>query len=146
MCVRITKTASSSRRRIISTGFLSKREGNIVVIMPLMMGTVYTCILLISWFGAHMIISNELYDRSADEPSGILHEYPDYEPYDGCNGFVMVTIGTASARRIAEVLNEKSSLTNPEKPVYEVADGSIDFSDVDFLIKRDNRAFCFKGY
>ncbi|HUM82602.1 MAG TPA: ABC transporter ATP-binding protein [Lachnospiraceae bacterium] len=120
-----------------------KAEGNIVVIMPLMMGTVYTCILLISWFGAHMIISNEL-------TTGQLMSLLAY-----CMNilmslmmvamvFVMVTMSTASARRIAEVLNEKSSLTNPEKPVYEVADGSIDFSDVDFSYKEDSGAFVLK--
>jgi len=46
--------------------------------------------------------------------------------------FVMITISEESARRICEVLLEKSDLTNPENPVYEVADGSIDFDDVSF--------------
>ena len=49
--------------------------------------------------------------------------------------FIMLTMSEASARRIAEVINEKSSLTNPENPVMEVPDGSIRFEDVDFSYK-----------
>ena len=52
--------------------------------------------------------------------------------------FVMVTMSTASARRIAEVLEEKSDLHNPENPVHEVADGSIRFENVDFTYKKDS--------
>ncbi len=46
--------------------------------------------------------------------------------------FVMLTMATESARRIAEVLTERSTLTNPESPIYELADGSIDFEGVSF--------------
>ena len=51
----------------------------------------------------------------------------------------MVTMSTASARRITEVLNEKSSLSNPEHPVMEVADGSIVFDHVDFSYKKNTK-------
>ena len=51
--------------------------------------------------------------------------------------FVMVTMSVASARRVAEVLNEKTDITNPENPVMEVADGSIEFRHVDFSYKKD---------
>lgn len=51
--------------------------------------------------------------------------------------FVMVTMSVASARRVAEVLNEKPDITNPENPVMEVADGSIEFRHVDFSYKKD---------
>ncbi|MBQ6384689.1 MAG: ABC transporter ATP-binding protein [Lachnospiraceae bacterium] len=106
-------------------------EKNMIMVMPIMMGTVYTVILLISWFGAHMIVGGSL-------TTGELMSLLAY-----CMNilmslmfvaivFVMVAMSTASAERIAEVLTEKSSLTNPENPVYEVADGSIDFDDVDF--------------
>lgn len=53
--------------------------------------------------------------------------------------FVMVTMSVSSARRVAEVLNEKPDITNPEDPVMEVADGSIEFRHVDFSYKKDAR-------
>ena len=58
--------------------------------------------------------------------------------------FVMVTISTASAQRIAEVLVEESTLKNPENPIYEVPDGSIDFDDVDFAYRTDSREMVLK--
>ena len=53
--------------------------------------------------------------------------------------FVMVTLANESAHRIVEVLKEESSLKNPAEPVYEVADGSIDFENVSFLIQKGQR-------
>ena len=108
-----------------------KAEMNIAGVMPVMMSVVYACILLISWFGAHMIISKEL-------GTGELMSLLAY-----CMNilmslmmlsmvFVMLTMSEASAKRIAEVINERSDLTNPENPVMEVPDGSIVFEDVDF--------------
>ena len=108
-----------------------KAELNIAVIGPIMSTVVYSCILLISWFGAHMIVAQEL-------TTGNLMSLLTY-----CMNilmslmmvsmvFVMITMSEASARRIAEVINEKSSLTNPEDPIMEVPDGSIVFKDVDF--------------
>ncbi len=108
-----------------------KAEGNIVYTSPVMMATVYTCIMLISWIGAHMIVAGDL-------STGSLMTLLTY-----CMNilmslmmlsmiFVMMTMSAASARRISEVLNEEPSLKNPENPVMEVKDGSIDFEDVDF--------------
>ena len=108
-----------------------KAEMNIAGVMPFMMTVVYGCILLISWFGAHMIISNEL-------GTGELMSLLAY-----CMNilmslmmlsvvFVMITMSQASAKRIVEVINEKSDLRNPENPIMEVPDGSIRFEDVDF--------------
>lgn len=104
---------------------------------PLMQLTVYTCILVISWLGAKMIVSDSL-------TTGQLMSLLTY-----CMNilmslmmmsmvFVMVTMSTASAERIAEVLNEKSDLSNPENPVMEVKDGSIVFDHVDFAYNRKN--------
>ena len=95
------------------------------------MTVVYGCILLISWFGAHFIISGEL-------GTGELMSLLAY-----CMNilmslmmlsmvFVMITMSQASAKRIVEVINEKSDLNNPEDPIMEVPDGSIRFEDVDF--------------
>ena len=108
-----------------------KAEMNIAGVMPFMMTVVYGCILLISWFGAHMIISNEL-------GTGELMSLLAY-----CMNilmslmmlsvvFVMITMSQASAKRIVEVINEKSDLRNLENPIMEVPDGSIRFEDVDF--------------
>ncbi|MBE5891866.1 MAG: ABC transporter ATP-binding protein [Lachnospiraceae bacterium] len=98
---------------------------------PAMQLTVYTCILLISWLGAKMIVNNTL-------TTGELMSLLAY-----CMNilmslmmlsmiFVMITMSMASAKRISEVLDEKADITNPENPVYEVADGSVRFENVTF--------------
>ncbi len=121
-----------------------KAENNVILVQPVMMGTVYTVIMLISWAGAHMIVGGSL-------TTGELMSLLTY-----CMNilmslmmmamvFVMVTMSTASAQRIAEVINEKSSLTNPENPVREVEDGSIDFCGVDFAYRADSREPVLKG-
>ena len=108
-----------------------KAERIVVTNMPLMQFTVYTCILLISWIGAKMIVSDAL-------TTGQLMSLLTY-----CMNilmslmmlsmiFVMVTMSAASGERVAEVLNEKSSLTNPENPDFVVTDGSIEFRGVEF--------------
>ncbi|MCD8124590.1 MAG: ABC transporter ATP-binding protein/permease [Lachnospiraceae bacterium] len=108
-----------------------KAEKTLSLNAPIMMTTVYSCILLISWIGAKMIVSDSL-------TTGELMSLLTY-----CMNilmslmmlsmvFVMITMSYASGQRVAEVLNEKSSLTNPENPDYEVPDGSIEFRDVNF--------------
>lgn len=114
-----------------------KAEKNIVYNMPLMQFTVYTCILLISWMGAKMIVADSL-------TTGELMSLLTY-----CMNilmslmmmsmvFVMVSMSTASAERVAEVLEEKSDLSNPEDPLEEVTDGSIVFNHVDFAYNKDS--------
>ena len=108
-----------------------KAEGILAFNAPLMQITVYTCILVISWLGAKSIVVGDL-------ETGQLASLLTY-----CMNilmslmmlsmiFVMVIMSKASAERIAEVLNEKSSLTNPENPDYEVDNGEIEFTDVEF--------------
>jgi len=108
-----------------------KAEMNIAGVSPIMMTVVYGCILLISWFGAHLIVADEL-------QTGQLMSLLTY-----CMNilmslmmlsmvFIMITMSQASARRISEVIEEKSDLTNPENPIMEVPNGSIRFEDVDF--------------
>ena len=114
----------------------TKAEAMICLNMPIMQFTVYTCILVISWMGAHMIVSNTL-------TTGDLSMLLTYCMNILMNLmmlsmiFVMVTMSVASARRVAEVLNEKPDITNPENSVMEVADGSIEFRHVDFSYKKD---------
>ncbi len=114
-----------------------KAEHNVIVNAPLMQFTVYTCIILISWTGAKMIVSNEL-------TTGELMSLLTY-----CMNilmslmmlsmvFVMISMSTASMERVCEVLNETSDLANPVNPVHEVADGSISFSHVNFSYKKDS--------
>lgn len=108
-----------------------RAEKIITLASPIMMTTVYTCIMLISWIGAHMIVSSVL-------TTGELMSMLAYCMNILMNMmmlsmiFVMLTMSAASAQRICEVLNEKSSLTNPEDPDYEIPDGSIEFRDVVF--------------
>ena len=113
-----------------------KAEKNVVLNMPVMQLTVYTCILLISWMGARMIVQSEL-------TTGALMSLMTY-----CMNilmslmmvamiFVMMSMSIASARRISEVLEEKSDLTNPEEPIYDVPDGDIEFRDVNFSYYKD---------
>ena len=108
-----------------------KAENLMVSVSPLMMLTIYGSIIAISWFGANMIVGGEL-------TTGELTTMLTY-----CMQilmslmmvafiFVMLTMSLASAKRVSGVLNETSTLHNPEKPVYEVRDGSIDFDDVTF--------------
>lgn len=108
-----------------------KAENAMVSVSPLMMLTVYACIIAISWFGANMIVGSEL-------TTGELTSMLTY-----CMNilmsllmvamvFVMITMSLASARRISEVLNEESTLKNPENPDYNVENGSIDFENVSF--------------
>lgn len=114
-----------------------KAERNLVYNAPLMQLTVYACILLISWIGAKMIVGTEL-------TTGELMSLLAY-----CMNilmslmmlsmvFVMITMSLASAKRITEVLNESSNLSNPENPDYEITDGSITFSHVNFAYHKDS--------
>ena len=121
----------------------TKAEGIVSLNAPVMMTTVYTCILLISWLGANMIV------QSGNNPAvglttGNLTSLLAY-----CMNilmslmmlsmvFVMITMSMASARRIAEVLNEKADITNPENPDFDVPDGSIEFKNVNFRYNKSS--------
>ena len=112
-------------------GMFIRAEKLMTIAMPIMQMTVYTCILLVSWIGARMIVNSSL-------TTGELMSLMAY-----CMNilmslmmlsmiFVMLTMSAASGERIAEVINEKSSLTNPEHPDYEIPDGSVRFEHVSF--------------
>ena len=124
--IRKFKTASEN-----IYGVFMKAEKLMILNGPLMQFTVYSCILLISWIGANMIVSDQL-------TTGELMSLLAY-----CMNilmslmmlsmiFVMITMSMASARRISEVLEEKADITNPENPEMNVADGSIRFENVTF--------------
>ena len=114
-----------------------KAEKTVAFNNPAMQFTVYGCTLLISWVGARMIVdSGETVLTRGDLTSLLAY----------CMNilmslmmlsmiFVMMSMSTASVERIAQVLNEKPDIVNPENPVYEVKDGSIDFDHVNFAYK-----------
>ena len=121
-----------------------KAEGLVVINMPIMQGIAYTCILLISWLGAKLIVGGSM-------TTGELSQLLTY-----CMNilmslmflsmiFVMLTMSIASAERIAEVLNEKADIVNPENPVMEVKDGSILFENVDFRYNMTSPEPVLKG-
>ena len=111
-------------------------EKILVLNMPIMQFAVYTCILLVSWIGAKMIVGGSL-------TTGELMSLFTYIMNIMISLmmismiFVMVIMSKASAERIVEVINEKSDLNNKENPVYEVKDGSIAFENVNISYKKD---------
>lgn len=113
-----------------------KAEGIVAWNSPVMNITVYSCIILISWIGAHMVVQDQL-------TTGHLMSLLTYCMTILMNLmmlsmiFVMVTMSVASAKRICEVLTEVPDLANPEEPVCEVADGSIRFDNVSFSYSKD---------
>ncbi|MCR5596779.1 MAG: ABC transporter ATP-binding protein/permease [Lachnospiraceae bacterium] len=116
-------------------GLFVKAEGRVVMVAPVMQLTVYTCILIISWIGAHMIVAKQL-------ETGELMSLLTYCMYILMSlmmmsfVFVMVSMSAASVERIAEVLSEESDIKEPETPVTEVKDGRIEFCNVDFSYDR----------
>ena len=111
-----------------------KAESKIIANAPVMQFTVYSCVLGISWIGAHMIVQNRLL---VGELSSLLML---------CLNilmslmmvsfvFVMISMSAASAERITEVLDEEADIKDPKDPVTEVADGSISFENVEFSYK-----------
>lgn len=112
-------------------------EKLMTLIMPVMMGTVYVCILLLSWKGAKLIIGGGL-------RTGELVQLLTY-----CMSILMslmmfamvammILMSTASIQRISEVIDEKPAIRNPEHPVMDIKDGSIDFDHVNFSYLKNN--------
>ena len=108
-----------------------RAEMNVIKMGPMMTATVYVCILLISWVGAHMIVAGSL---TTGELMGLLSY---------CMNilmsmmflaiiFVMLTMAQASGKRIAEVLEETPDITNKADAIMAVPDGSISFEHVNF--------------
>ena len=98
---------------------------------PLMQGCVYACMIFVSWLGAKQIVIGNM-------STGNLMSFFTYIMQILSSlmmlsmVFVMITMSCASAERIVEVLDEESDITNCDNPVYEVKDGSVEFTDVSF--------------
>ena len=114
----------------------SKAESLMAFIMPIMQSTIYFCILMVSWTSAKLIVHE--YGQVGALTTGNLSTLLAY-----CMQIlmslmmlsmviIMITMSAASAKRISEVLNEKSNLENPKDPDMDIPDGSIDFEDVVF--------------
>lgn len=115
-----------------------KGEALVSANIPVLLVAVYGCILLISWLGANLIVQDEL-------TTGELMSMLAY-----CMnilislmilsvGFVLFAMSTAAGKRVCEVLEEEPDITNPDNPIMEVKDGSIEFRQVDFSYNLDGR-------
>lgn len=113
-----------------------KAESMMALVMPIMQSTIYFCILMVSWTSAKLIVHE--FGQPGALTTGDLSTLLAY-----CMQIlmslmmlsmviIMITMSTASGKRIAEVLEEKSDLTNPENPDKDITDGSIDFENVVF--------------
>lgn len=117
-----------------------KAEKVLILNMPSMQFAMYTCILLISWLGAKMIVSNEL-------TTGELMSFFTYiinilmSLMMISMMFVMITMSKASAERIVEVIKEESDISNPKNPIKEIKDGSIEFDNVNFAYKKESKKY-----
>ena len=108
-----------------------KAESMLAFNNPVMMLSIYGCIIVLSWLGAHYITDGLLTTGSLTSLfSYIMSMMMSLMMLSMI--FVMVTLSAASARRIAQVLDEKADLSNPDRAVKDIADGSIDFNEVSF--------------
>ena len=119
-----------------------KAEKNVIYNAPAMQLTIYSCILLISWIGAKMIVTGT--PGTGTLTTGELMSLLAY-----CMNilsslmmlsmvFIMITMSAAGMKRVAEVLRETSDITNPEQPICQVPSGDVEFKNVYFSYKEDS--------
>lgn len=124
-----------------------KAEGIIAFNAPVMQFSSYLCMILIAWFGANLIVKSGATEMS----TGDLFSLINYTMQILMNLmmlsmiFVMLTMSRASGERVCEILNEKSDLHNPENPVMNVPDGSIEFQNVGFSYSGKEDKLCLKN-
>lgn len=129
------KTASNNIYKLFI-----KAENYVVLNMPVMMFSMYACILLVSWIGANKILGGSLTTGELMSMfTYILNILMSLMMISMV--FVMLTMAKSSAERIVEVINEKSSLNNKENPIMDIKDGSIEFDNVSFKYKEDSKDF-----
>lgn len=111
---------------------------------PLMQFAAYGCMLFISWFGAKLIVASTM--TTGELTSLIAYTMQILMSLMMLSMvFVMITMARASSERIVEILDEKSDLTNPENPVYEIKNGDISFRNVNFGYSKKKRKLCLKS-
>lgn len=114
---------------------------------PLMQFSVFACMLLLSWFGAKIIVTT----GATALTTGQLTSLFSYTMQILMSlmmlsmVFVIIIISRASAERITEVLNEESTLSNPENAVMDVPNGSVTFEKVNFSYQNDKNHLCLKN-
>jgi len=134
------KSKFFSRSEDIYRGFV-KAQKLLAANGSLVQFCMYTCVLLISWLGAKMIVSRTM--TTGELMSIITYAIRILVSLMMLSMvFVMIVISRASAQRIYEVLEEKPDLHNPDQPVYDAADGSIEFDHVDFSYVGDQGRLC----
>ena len=125
------------------------QRGEMIIALnsPLMQFAIWTAITAVCILGSKIIVESGGVDLNAEALSSLI-------AYGAqCMSalmtlsmvMVMISIATSSAERVAEVLNEKSTLTNPEEPVYEVPDGSVEFRDVSFKYSEKAERYALSG-
>lgn len=128
----------------------SKAEKNLAFNMPVMQLCVYGSMLLISWFGARLIVSSGN-NGAIGLSTGELMSLFTYLMQILMSlmmlsmVFVMITLSRASSERIVEILDETSDIPVKDSGVKEVADGSIDFSGVNFSYSKNPDKLCLKN-
>jgi ATP-binding cassette subfamily B protein len=133
----------------ISKDFI-KAEKLLAFNMPLMQFSVYSCMLLLSWFGARAVVA------SGNNPAlglstGQLMSLITYTMQILMSlmmlsmVLVMITISKASARRIVEILDEQTDIKNPSSPIYEVENGDIEFENVNFKYSDSADKLCLEN-
>ncbi|HIY56611.1 MAG TPA: ABC transporter ATP-binding protein/permease [Candidatus Tetragenococcus pullicola] len=116
----------------------TKAETTLVWNNPIMQLTMYACMIALSWFGAHFVVSNSM-------TTGELMSMFTYTMNILISLmmlamiFVMLSMSFASGQRIVEVLEEEPAIVNPENPVEEIRDGTIAFNDVSFGYYKDHK-------
>ena len=135
------KKFGNSIQKIYDLGV--RAEAKIAINLPILMLTIYACILILSWVGAHYIVSGSL--TTGELTSLFAYVMNIFISLMLLSfTFVMITMSEASAERVAGVLTEKTDITSLEQAVMEVKDGSIDFENVNFSygkIKKDKKKF-----
>lgn len=118
-----------------------KAERLVALNSPLMQFVVYSCMLLVSWFSAKLIVAGEL--TTGNLMSLITYIMQILSSLMMLSMvLVMIVISRASAERVVEILDEKSDITNPENPIYEVKDGSVKFDNVSFSYTKYKKKLC----
>ena len=112
-----------------------KAEKMLAFNAPIMMSVVYFCMILLAWLGAHFIVAGEMTTGNLTSLfSYVISMLMSMMMISMV--FVMLSMSLASARRISEVLTEEPDIRNPENPVMQVKDGSIDFDNVQFTYRK----------
>ena len=111
---------------------------------PLMQFSMYTCILLLSYFSAKLIVGGSM--GTGELMTMIVYATQILMSLMMLSMvFVMVIISRASSERIVEVLEEKSTLHNPENPRFDIRDGAIDFENVSFIYSQEAESAALSG-